>query len=486
MILSKENIHQQSQSADGLRLESSALPASAHLVGICGSGMKALAEYLASAGCRVTGSDLSPPLATEPALRAGGYRVHQGHDMRFVPEGTSVLVYSPAIGLANPERRFAQRMGIPQFSYAQMLGHLMRQKQGVCIAGTHGKSTTTALTAFILQNAGVSPSAVIGAELCSQNLNGWAGEGALFVAESCEYQRSFLNLFPFYAAITNIEPDHFDYFKNQDDMTTAYAEFVARIPKGGTLVLPSTCMGLQKLREACKAKISTFSLERGADWWATDIKSTAFGLRFRLFHQGEYFSEISLQKTGKHNVSNAMVAAILCHTAGIDAEQIREGIYEFPGIRRRYERMGSYKGLTLFDDYAHHPTAIQATLKMLRQEYPDRRIWCLYEPHQVSRTQALMDYYAGSFQQADRVLIAPVYAAREKLAEEPVETSKELVRRILLHNASVSFSSSLDQMLSTLETEAQSGDIIITMGAGEINRIHHEFNRRLQRDSQTI
>ena len=148
--------------------------------------------------------------------------------------------------------------------------------------------------------------------------------------------------------------------------------------------------------------------------------------------------------------------------------------------------MGSYKGMTLFDDYAHHPTAIQATLKMLRQEYPDRRIWCLYEPHQVSRTQALMDYYARSFQLADRVLIAPVYAAREKLDAEPVETSKELVRRILLHNAAVSFSSSLDQMLSTLETEAQSGDIIITMGAGEINRIHHELNRRLQRDSQTI
>lgn len=486
MILSQENIQHRSLSTGEFTLNSDALPASAHLVGICGSGMKALAEYLTSAGCRVTGSDMNPLIPAEGSLRAGGYRVHQGHDKRFVPEGTNVLIYSPAIGLANPERRFAQRMGIPQFSYAQILGSLMRQKRGVCIAGTHGKSTTTALTAYVLENAGVSPSAVIGAELCQENMNGWAGDGPLFVAESCEYQRSFLNLYPFHAAITNIEPDHFDYFKNQEDMTTAYAEFVARIPQSGSLVLPATCMGLSKIREACKAKVTTFSLERGADWWATDIKPTSFGLRFRLFHEGEYFSEISLQKVGKHNVSNAMVAAILCHTAGIDKEEIREGIYQFPGIHRRFERMGAYKGMTLFDDYAHHPTAIQSTLKMLRQEYPNRKVWCLYEPHQVSRTQALMDHYARSFTLADEILIAPVYAARENAGQEPFETSKELVKRILRHNDSARFNGSLDQMLSTLETEAQSGDIIITMGAGEINRIHHELNRRLQRHTQTF
>ncbi len=483
MILSNMNITQQRLSETESELDSGLLPASAHLVGICGSGMKALAEYLTSAGCRVTGSDLSPSPAAESLLRDGGYRVHHGHDKNFVPEGTNVLIYSPAIGLANPERRFAQRMGIPQYSYAQMLGNLMRQKKGVCIAGTHGKSTTSALTAFVLQNAGVSPSAVIGAELCSQNLNGWAGKGPLFVAESCEYQRSFLSLYPYHAAITNIEPDHFDYFKNQDDMTSAYAEFASRIPVSGSLLLPGNCLGLQKIIESCKAKVSTYSLERGADWWATDIKQTNFGLRFRLFHEGNYFSEISTQKKGKHNVSNAIVAAILCHTAGIEIEDIREGIYQFPGIHRRFEQMGSYKGMTLFDDYAHHPTAIQSTLKMLREEYPDRKIWCLYEPHQVSRTQALMDYYALSFKQADAVLVSPVFAAREKLDQEPVDTSKTLVKRILQHNDSVSFCSSLDQMVSTLETEAQSGDIIITMGAGEINRIHHEFNRRLQRDS---
>lgn len=483
MILSKTKTHQQGLLNQDFRLDSAGLPASAHLVGICGSGMKALAEYLSSAGCRVTGSDMSPALPAEQALQEGGYRVHQGHDKRFVPEGTNVLIYSPAIGLANPERRFAQRMGIPQLSYTQMLGSLMRQKQGVCIAGTHGKSTTTALTAFVLENAGVSPSAVIGAELCSQNLNGWAGAGPLFVAESCEYQRSFLNLYPHYAAITNIEPDHFDYFKNQDDMVSAYAEFVARIPENGSLIMPAACRGARQIREACPGKVATFSLEQGADWWATDIKQTGFGQRFRLFYQGEYFSEISLQRRGKHNVSNAMVSAILCHAAGVAEEEIREGIYEFPGIRRRYERKGSYKGITLLDDYAHHPTAIQATLNLLRQEYPDRKVWCVYEPHQVSRTQAMMDYYARSFRLADEVLIAPVYAAREKLGTEPVDTSKELVERILPYNAAVRFGSSLDQIVSTLETEAQSGDIIITMGAGEINRIHHEFNRRLQRYS---
>lgn len=443
--------------------------------------MKALAELLSGMGCRVTGSDLQQPGPAIQAMQRRGLSVHRGHDGRFVPQDVDVVVYSPAVTPDNPERKLASELGIRQLSYSQMLGRLMRDRIGVCIAGTHGKSTTTAMTASILADSGLSPSAVIGAELCGCRLSGWAGEGPHFVVESCEYQRHFLDLVPRYATILGIEPDHFDYFREFEETQAAFAEFAGRVAPGGLLLIRSGCEASARAARMSAAEIETFGTDPSADWWAADLRSTAGGMRFRIFHRGQYVTEVILQTPGRHNVLNALAAAALAHRLGVPAGDVRESLQEFQGIRRRFEYVGSWRGVTLIDDFAHHPTEVRATLKTAREKFGRRRIWCAFQPHQVSRTRHLLAEFAESFLQADEVLVLPIYAAREAGGESAVSTAQELAGRIADHVPQTRFTPSLDQLVATLEDEARPGDVLITMGAGDIDRVQHEFTRRVQR-----
>ncbi len=453
----------------------------AHLVGICGAGMKALAEMLTGLGWSVTGSDLARPNPTIEALERRGLRVHFGHQETFVPPDADVLVYSPAVAADNPERQIAARLGIRQLSYSQMLGELMRTRVGVSIAGTHGKSTTTAMTACILTDAGLKPSAIVGAELCELGKSGWAGEGELFVVESCEYQRSFLDLSPRHAAILGIEPDHFDCFATTNDMQSAFASFAGLIAQEGTLLVRGDCAASLDAARSTRARVETFGLEHGANWWGTDLRQTNWGMRFRIFHNGEFFAEVPLQLSGRHNALNALSAAALAHAAGASANAIRESLSGFRGIRRRYEEIGSFRGITIIDDYAHHPTAVRTTLESARQQFGGRRIWCAFQPHQISRTRSLMNQFCESFSAADEILIAPIYAARENPASPAEETAQELVRGIAASGVAARFCPSLDRIIATIDDEARPGDVLITMGAGDIDRVYHEFARRLQR-----
>ena len=459
---------------------------SAHLVGVCGTGMKALAELLAGFGCRVTGSDLQVPRSAKQKLAARGLRVHSGHEDRFLPIDVDVLVHSPAIGVDNREIQLARRHRIPILTYSQMLGLLMESRTGVSIAGTHGKSTTTALVASALESAKRNASAVIGAEFCGTGVSGFAGDGELFVAESCEYQRNFWDLKPEHAVVLGIEADHFDCFTDINDNVDAFAEFVSRIPFTGSLLLNRDCPHSQRLADLAAADVSTFSLQPGADWWASDLRSTNSLTRFRVFRRGDFFCQVALPLQGYHNASNALAAIGMLHRLGLSPTEIQTGLAEFPGIRRRYERVGSWRGITLIDDYAHHPTAIRATLAAIRQEFGQRRIWCAFQPHQVSRTRNLMQEFQSAFCAADRVLISPVFAAREQLDPEiPISISNELAQRLNENGCSASFVDSLDRIIATIDDEAQPGDVLVTMGAGDINRVHHEFNRRLQRHHST-
>lgn len=453
----------------------------AHLVGICGSGMKALAELLVDLGWRVSGSDLQPPGPSLQRLARRGLSVRQGHDTGHVPTNTEVLVHSPAIPPTNPERQAAATLGIPQFSYTQMLARLMNCRTGVAIAGTHGKSTTTAMTGSILTDAGRDPSVICGAELCEHGVSGWAGESELFVAESCEYQRNFLELRPKYATILSIEPDHFDCFADLEKTQAAFAEFATHLSADGLLLVRGDCPAAVAAARSAAADVMTFSLSAESDWWADDLRRTSSGMRFRVFRRGQYFTELFLQIPGTHNVLNALAAAALCHEIGISPADIRESLQEFRGIRRRFEFIGSWRGVTIIDDYAHHPTAVQTTLQTAREVFGRRRLWCAFQPHQVSRTTALMEQFATSFASADEVLIAPAFAAREAVQDEPAHSSRELAGRIGEHGQRVRFCDSLDRIISTLEDEARPGDVLITMGAGDIDRVHHEFTRRLRR-----
>jgi UDP-N-acetylmuramate--alanine ligase len=456
---------------------------SAHLVGICGSGMKALAELLTDLNWQVTGSDISEPNPTLDAMRQRGLRVHSGHDDQFLPQNADVLVYSPAVGANNPERRRAEDLGVVQMSYSQILGYLMRGQTGVSIAGTHGKSTTTAMTAFVLEAAGLNPSVIVGAELRDLSRSGWAGTGNPFVVESCEYQRSFLDLTPKHAAILGIEPDHFDCYETLNDSITAFSQFVGRVASDGSLLLPADCAASRRCAEASSAAIETFSLtDPAADWWITDARPAGDATRYRVFHQGLFYSEVVLQLPGRHNAHNAVVAIALCHRLGVSRSDIREALVEFHGIRRRFESVGSWRGVTLIDDYAHHPTAVATTLETARKEFGTRRIWCAFQPHQASRTQALLAEFATSFSAADEVLIAPTFAAREQAATADDPSAVELATQISQAGCSARWCVSLDRVIATLEDEVRPGDVLITMGAGDIDRVHHEFTGRLQRN----
>lgn len=455
---------------------------SVHLVGVCGSGMRSLAELLAARGCTVSGSDLHASEATIAAFSRRGLRIHAGHQGRYLHADTDLLVYSPAVGRENPERQLAQRLGIPQLSYSQMLGRLMHDKVGVCIAGTHGKSTTTAMTGCILTAAELRPSVIVGAELCDWRANGWSGDGPHFVVESCEFQRSFLDLSPHYAAILGIEADHFDCYRHLDETVAAFAEFAQRVPPEGRLLIPAGSETAKAASLAARAQIETFGMVDDADWSAADLRPTPAGIRFRAYHQGEYFTEISLQIPGRHNVLNALAALALAHRAGATPLAIREALGEFPGIRRRFETVGSWRGVMLIDDYAHHPTAVAATLATARERFPRRRLWCVFQPHQVSRTTALLQEFAASLTFADQSLIAPVFAARETVTDEPETVSRELAELVAHNGGSARFVPSLDRAVATLDDELQPGDVLITMGAGDIGQVHHAFTRRLQRN----
>jgi UDP-N-acetylmuramate--alanine ligase len=454
---------------------------SAHLVGICGSGMSALASMLLDVGWSVTGSDLLP---TEPLLgnfRQRGVEIHRGHAAANLPLRCDVLVYSAAISADNPERQAARERAVPEMSYSQMLGHWMRARRGICIAGTHGKSTTAAMTASILLNSGREPSACIGAELRATGRGGWAGTSDLFVVESCEYRRSFLDLAPEFAAILNVEPDHFDCYNDFRETCDAFQKFATRVARDGLLVVPGDCATVAEITRSVLARVETFSTTRGSDWRGSDVGPTRDGVRFRVSHRGRSFAEFVLNIPGRHNVLNALAAIALCHEVGVETRELQESLAEFRGVRRRFEIIGSWRGVTLVDDYAHHPTEVRATLQTARDRFAGRRVWCVFQPHQVSRTRALLQPFVESLAAADELLIAPVYAARERTDAETEILSRELVARIAALGGKARFCGDLDRIVATLDDEARPGDVVLTMGAGDIERVHHELTGRLQR-----
>lgn len=461
----------------------------AHLVGIGGTGMKALAELLTGLGWKVTGSDQRESRTLE-RMRQSGLRVFTGHDDHCLPESLDVLVYSPAIGEANVERAEATKRGIRQLSLPMMLGELMRDKVGVAITGTHGKSTTSAMVATILRRAGREPSAAFGAELRGSGRSGWAGKGDLLVVEGCEYQRSFLSLDPTHALLLNVEMDHVDCYADLHAVKAAFREFVEKLPSHGLLVVQGGSAEAMEVAKSTKARVVTFSSEAAGDYWAADLRPTETGTRFRIFRQGDYLAEMTLRIPGPHNVMNALAATALCCELGVDPREVRDGLWDFPGIRRRFEPVGMWRGRLLIDDYAHHPTAIRTVIEAARIQHPGRRIWCAFQPHQLSRTIALADEFCDALALADGALIVPIYAAREVAADEAsavknfhaIEVASKLASSVAATGIAARYLPSLDLLADAVDHDTRPGDVLITMGAGDIDRVHHEFSRRLCRN----
>ncbi|HEX4149664.1 MAG TPA: UDP-N-acetylmuramate--L-alanine ligase [Pirellulales bacterium] len=456
----------------------------AHLVGICGSGMQSLAGVLLDRGWHLTGSDVDPARALW--LRSRGVHVSAGHAAGHLSPHAGMLIYSDAVGADNPERRQATARRIPQFSYPAMLGQLMAGRQGLAVTGTHGKSTVTAMASGILLAAGLDPTVVVGAVPRGREHGGRHGDGALVLVEACEYRANFLHLLPQTAVVLGIEADHFDYFRTLADVEAAFRRFLSQLPSGALAIVNQDCPATRRAIAGLDLNLQTLGCTASADWQATDVRAQVGRYRFAVRHRRRLVAEVKLSVAGGHQVGNALAAAALAHAAGAADEAIAEGLRQFRGLKRRLEVLGSWQGITLVDDYAHHPTEVRAALAAVRELYPGRRLWCIFEPHQASRTRHLLDEFAASLQNADVVAVADIVRAREGPPLAGEVQAADLAERVDGATGSQGAPSVIGchtrgELLEHLSAQAAAGDVVLTLGAGDIRNVCHGLASRLRR-----
>jgi UDP-N-acetylmuramate--alanine ligase len=474
----------------------------AHLIGIGGAGMQALAAVLLGRGWRVTGSDLRPQSTVE--LAGSSVRIFSGHAAGHVPSDTTLVIYSDAVPPDNVERRAAVVRKILLRSYPEMLGELGRGRPTLAVAGTHGKSTVAAMTAAAVVAGGLDPLVVFGAapvrmEKSSTGssaiaFGGRAGDGP-FVVEACEYRANFLHIQPHTAVLLNIEPDHFDCFHSPAELHAAFRAFVERVPGAGAIcgdglvLYHRACRTSRRIVRGLNCRTQSFGLSPRADWSAQELQTRCGRYRFQVAHRGQPVAQLTLQIPGRHNVLNAIAAIAAATEAGVNPQTAATAITNFRGLRRRLERLGACGGITLLDDYAHHPTAIRATLSTVRRIYPGRRLWCVFQPHQVSRTAALLDELAASLHNADRLAVAEIFRAREPAPESGDVTATDLANAVRQLNSrsgpgdkhcEVCDDHDFSGIQARLLGELRAGDVLTTIGAGDIGQISEFLVQRLR------
>jgi UDP-N-acetylmuramate--alanine ligase len=439
-----------------------------HLVGIGGAGLSAIARVLLEEGVSVSGSDLVISPVAE-ALARDGARVFEGHDAKNV-NGADMLVVSSAVPEENVEIQAARSAGIPVIGRPAFLGRLMEGKRGIAVAGTHGKTTTTAMIASILMEAGRDPTFIVGGVIVGLQTNAHAGGGSLFVIEADEYDCTFLSLRPEVAVVTNVEHDHPDCYPTFAEFRAAFEEFVALVPGEGLLAM---CWDDPVAREigeyqAEKRSVVFFGLGEGASWRAEEVHPNfAGGVDFLAVQGGKTRGLVRLRVPGAHNASNALAALAVTEFLDVPFRVAREALTAFRGVARRFETKGEADGVVVIDDYAHHPTEVQATLAAARQRFPESRIWAVWQPHTYSRTKTLLAEFAVSFGEAHHVIVLPIYPARET---DTLGVSASDVVDAMDHR-DVRSAESMDEALTWLGTEVRPGDVVLTLGAGDGNRV---------------
>lgn len=459
-------------------------------MGIGGAGMSAIARILHARGYAVSGDDRAASTVLDE-LNAEGIETFVGHSPAHL-DGVDVLAPSSAIGKNEPELLAARERGIPVWHRGDVLRLLMTDRVGIAVAGTHGKSTTTGMLATILQDAGMDPSFIIGATPASLGVNARAGGGEVFVVEADEYDRTFLRLTPRIAVITNIEFDHPDIFKDLSDTIEAFAMFARCVPEDGALVVCADDAGVSEmLKQADLMTIPSpvdgegwaqvrrgpavidYGFERGAWRCANPRANPMGGVEFSFSAAGGQAGSVSLRVPGEHNVLNAMAALAAADAAGVPLDAAIASLGRYSGAGRRFELRGERRGIRVFDDYAHHPTEIKATLKAARMRYPVANIWAIWQPHTYSRTVALLDDFATAFVDADQVIVLPIYAARERAEDfgfaanalNPIELSRRIKHRHARNAAS------MGDALGMLLPQVRGGDVVITLSAGDGNLV---------------
>ena len=450
-----------------------------HLIGIGGSGMQALAGVLLNGGALVSGSDQQSSAALE-GLRTAGAAIRVGQTAENVPDPVDVVVYSAAIKPSNPELAVALQRQVECVRYAEMVGRLMAARQGIAIAGTHGKSTTTGWVAFVLQNAGLDPTFIVGADVRQLGGPSGVGLGPHFIAEACEYNRSFHNFRPQIATILNIEGDHFDCYSDLQRIVEAFETFAALVPTGGLVITNGDDPLAMKAAKATQANIETFAIDNpAADWQAINRREATGSYSFDLVYRGQNLGGVTLKLLGMHNVANSLAAAAVAHACGAKPEDICRYLGEYTGATRRLTWRGQVKGVTVVDDYAHHPTEVRATLQAARQHYHPRRLWAVFQPHQHSRCLALLEQFADCFNQADEILLPDIYFARDTQKDTQLISARDLVDRLRQRGKHVNYVPDFDCIVDTLVKNCHPGDLVLTMGPGNIWKVADALVQRL-------
>ncbi len=455
-----------------------------HFIGAGGVGMSGLARFLLEKKALVSGSDQTGGAITA-RLKHLGADIHVGHSAENLRPGTDTVVISAAIRENNPELQLARQRGCHIYKYAQFLGELMKCFDGIAISGTHGKSTTTGWLVYCLKRVGIDANFVVGAD--SSQLGGSSGSGGSewFVAEACEYDRSFQNLKPRIACLLNIERDHLDCYKDESDIVESFYQFACGTRPDGLIVGngedPNVTKVLSRLtgQRACV----TFGLDVGCDFSAQNIHQEAGGFyHFDLYHQEQRLGSARISLPGLHNVHNAMAVTAIAISVGVEPERVLSALDGFQGMERRLTLRGQFGGISVIDDYAHHPTKIKASLRAIRERYQPRRLWCVFQAHQYSRTQSLLDEFAASFADADKVLIPEIFAARDTEASRNAVSAKILAERIRGQGTDAQYVGSLGAVCDCLEQNVQADDVVVTMGAGDVWKVADEYIQRLRRD----
>jgi UDP-N-acetylmuramate--alanine ligase len=445
-----------------------------HFVGIGGIGMSGIAEILLDQGFKVSGSDRALSEVTD-RLQQLGADIVEGHRAENVAGDVDTVVYSSAVQPENPEILEAQRRKIPVVRRAEMLAEVMRLKYGIGIAGTHGKTTTTSMTSLVLIEGGLDPTVIVGGKLSGLGgTNARLGRGEFIVVEADEYDHSFLSITPTIAVLTTLETDHLDCYRDLEDIKNAFVQFAQKVPFYGFIVL---CLDepalLDIMPQLSKKKIVTYGLNPQADVQAVDIRHKENSSIYTLIRDGKELGTVALQVPGKHNVQNSLGAIAVGLELGIPFPTIKAGIEKFAGVYRRWEKKGEAKGITVYDDYAHHPTECRATLAGAKAGWR-RRVVCVFQPHLYSRTRDFYEDFGKSFLLSDVLVVTDVYPARE----EPIQgITGELIVNAAKQfgHKEVHYVRDKTQIPAFLKTVAKPGDIVITMGAGDIWKYGEQF-----------
>lgn len=435
-----------------------------HFVGIGGAGMSGIANVFLNLGYKVSGSDLKSSHITK-RLEENGAKIFLGHHKDNVPKGIDIIIISSAIPQDNEEILQGKKLNIPIVQRAQMLAKLMERQKSICVAGAHGKTTTTSMIALVLEKNNLDPTIVIGGELNDIGGNAKLGKGEYMIAEADESDGSFLKLLPWSNIITNIEDDHLDYYGSVDNIINAFRDFVALGSRNGYTVLCAEDSLVMKLKESVPGKLLTYGFIPEADYRAKNIEYVGLKTISDIYYKDEFLGKLELSIPGKHNILNALATIVMCRELGINFQDITCALKGFCGAKRRFQFIGDIRGVKVYDDYAHHPTEIKATLQAARNSYSGRII-AVFQPHRYSRTKWLAEEFGKSFQDADKVILTDIYSAGEK----PIHgITSQIIADYLPEDSDVEIIKDINNLPQFLFNLVRPNDLVLTLGAGDID-----------------